>query len=84
MIITDSLGMGAISQNYTPEDMVKRGLTAGVDIFLACEGDEIKKKLWEALCIQAARNPRRIDDSVRRILLMKSRYGLLNQPAQTR
>ncbi len=79
VIITDSLGMGAISQNYSPEDMIKRGLSAGVDIFLACEGDEIKQKLFESLSKQAARNPRRIDESVRRILLMKSRYGLLNQ-----
>lgn len=77
VIITDSLGMGAISQNYSPEEMVTRGLSAGVDIFLACEGDDIKQKIWESLSKQAVRNPRRIDDSVRRILLMKSRYGLI-------
>ena len=79
VIITDSLGMGAISQNYSADEIIQRGLDAGVDIFLACEGDEMKQKLWEALCKQASKNPRRIDESVKRVLTMKGRYGLLPQ-----
>ena len=38
-MITDDLGMKAVADRFTPEEILRRGLEAGVDLFLQC-GDK--------------------------------------------
>lgn len=49
IVITDDLNMKALADHYRIEEMVERGLEAGVDIFLMCEHEERRVALTEAL-----------------------------------
>jgi beta-N-acetylhexosaminidase len=41
-VISDDLDMKAVSEHFSPEEIVVRALTAGVDAFLACRRPEIQ------------------------------------------
>jgi beta-N-acetylhexosaminidase len=83
VIITDALYMGGITDRYSMPE-------AGVLSILA--GNDMLEGPWDAAHMQAMVNAlraavqsgrlseSRIDDSVRRILLLKQRYGLLPPP----
>jgi beta-N-acetylhexosaminidase len=80
VIITDSLGMGAIRKNYSWHNVVKDALDAGIDIFLICEGDDLKSLTRQYLLssVRSGEVPEsRIDESVVRILQLKQKYGLI-------
>ena len=77
MVITDSLEMGAITQEYSPAEAAVTAIEAGCDILL-CPED--LQAAFEAV-MNAAENgtisQACIDESVSRILLLKQSYGLL-------
>lgn len=74
IVITDALGMGAISRNYKPGEAAVLAFEAGNDILLL-PGDY--KKAADALleAVESGRiSEERVDESVRRILEFKYRY----------
>lgn len=77
VVITDSLEMGAITQEYSPAEAAVTAIEAGCDILL-CPED--LQAAFEAV-MNAAENgtisQACIDESVSRILLLKQSYGLL-------
>lgn len=77
VVITDSLEMGAITDEYTAAEAAVNAIEAGCDILL-CPDD--LQKTFEAV-MEAVENgtisEERINESVYRILLLKQTYGLL-------
>ena len=77
VIITDSLGMGAVNKYYTSEECCVKAIEAGVDILLKpakdYEGFEAVVKAVEDGTI----TEERLDESVLRILKLKEKYGLI-------
>ncbi len=75
VIVTDAMEMGAITVQYEPEDAAVKCIQAGVDVVLCIHS---YKKAFEAV-VEAVKNgvisEKRIDDSVRRILLIKRKHG---------
>ncbi|MBR1876117.1 MAG: glycoside hydrolase family 3 protein, partial [Lachnospiraceae bacterium] len=73
IIITDSLKMNAVTDNYSPGEAAKLAITAGADLLLKPENfEEAYNALLEAVSSGEITEDR-IDDSVRRILSLKSK-----------
>lgn len=77
VVITDSLEMGAITDEYTAAEAAVSAIKAGCDILLCPDN---LQETFEAV-IEAVENgtisEERINESVYRILLLKQTYGLL-------
>nr|MBO2494625.1 beta-N-acetylhexosaminidase [Clostridia bacterium] len=84
VVISDDMEMGAIQKYYGIEEAAVRAVLAGTDIVSICHTYEKQKQAFEAI-IQAVHSGRipmeRIDESVRRIIALKLKYGLSDQPA---
>jgi len=87
VIVSDALDMKSISDNYAMEDVLAMAINAGVDML-------IMPAMWEAdmmnridamltraveMAEAGAIDRDRIDASVRRILVLKGKYGLLEK-----
>ncbi len=74
LVVTDAMEMGAISQQYTPEEAVVKSIQAGVDVLLCVPK---YKKAFDAV-VNAVKDgtisESRINESVRRILLLKRKH----------
>ncbi len=87
VIVTDALDMSAITDNFSMEDTVKRTINAGVDLLiLPAVKDTNQFRMTDeyvdtavALVESGEIDEARINESVRRILELKSRYGVLYQ-----
>ena len=77
VVITDALEMGAIADNYTSAEAALKCIDAGVDIILCPADFESAVKEVEAAVIREDVDMDRIDESVRRILVLKYNMGLL-------
>jgi beta-N-acetylhexosaminidase len=81
LILTDDLFMGAITKRFTLGEAAVRAIEAGADIVLLCHDQAQQAAAIEAVW-DAARNGRlseeRLDESCRRIVGLKARYGLLD------
>jgi beta-N-acetylhexosaminidase len=87
LIITDSMGMGAIVQGWGLEEAAILSFLAGADILLygADKGHEPDEqdRVYLALldAVRSGRIPmKRLNASVRRILAAKQAYGILDAP----
>jgi beta-N-acetylhexosaminidase len=83
VVITDDMTMGAIAKNYGIEDAAIRSVKAGSDILLIAHGYDTEKKVYEKLLqnVKAGKiKESRIDESVRRILALKRKNELNDQP----
>jgi beta-N-acetylhexosaminidase len=87
LIITDSMGMGAIVQGWGLEEAAILSFLAGSDILLfgadkghePAEQDGIHRALVAA--VRSGRIPlERLDGAVRKILTVKKDYGILDDP----
>ena len=82
LIISDSMGMGSISKNYSLEEATVKAVQAGCDIILHVSNNpqEIRRRI-HAL-VNAVNNHQisetQIDISVARILNVKAKYNLFN------
>lgn len=84
LIVTDSMGMGAIRKHFGIADAALRAFQAGADILLygADKGASPADftAAWDRL-VRAVRDGEismeRLDDSVRRILMTKAHFGIL-------
>jgi len=83
VVITDDMTMGAIADHYGIEDASLLSVEAGTDILLVAHGYGTAKKVYDRLldAVRSGRLPEsRIDESVRRILSLKLKYGLSDRP----
>ncbi len=87
VIVSDALDMKAITDNFSVEDTVKMAINAGVDLLiLPCVKNTNLFRLTEtyvntavALVESGEIDETRMNESVLRILKLKSRYGVLDQ-----
>ncbi|GCF09132.1 glycoside hydrolase family 3 protein [Dictyobacter arantiisoli] len=85
VIMTDSLTMAGIAAYYSPDQAAALAIEAGSDIIMgASSPDEVATMLngIKQALDTGTLQPARIDQSVRRILLMKYQMGLLPIPKQ--
>ncbi len=79
VVITDDITMGAVTENYDIGEAAVRAVNAGSDIVLVCHGKENRMAVLDALT-KAVRSgnisEKRLDESVKRILRLKYKYGL--------
>lgn len=82
LVLTDALDMDAIDTRYSYPEAVRLGLAAGVDLFLSAHiglGAQMQAIDSLAAAVRAGDIPEeRINQSARRVLAAKERYGLLN------
>lgn len=87
VIVSDALNMAAIADNFDPKDIPAMALEAGIDMFLmpvpVGDAASLQKMddFLEGICAQVEEGSiaeSRIDESVRRILIMKENHGLLD------
>lgn len=87
VIVSDALDMGAIQDNFADEDVLRLTINAGVDLLIMpCVYDTVNFQRVMDMADTAVRLVRegeideaRIDASVRRILTLKQKYGLLEK-----
>ena len=77
VVITDSLSMKALSDVYSYGTMAVMAVKAGDDLLLCQDGMEEMIRGLEAAVQSGEISEERIDESVRRILKLKRKYGLL-------
>lgn len=74
VVVTDDMDMGALAKHYTFGDMAVQSILAGSDILLVCHEYEHMQAAYNGL-MKAVKDGRiskeRLDESVKRILLMK-------------
>ena len=74
VVVTDDMDMGALAKHYTFSDMALQSILAGSDILLVCHEYEHMQEAYNGL-MKAVKDGRiskeRLDESVKRILLMK-------------
>ena len=79
VVVTDDMDMGALAKHYTFGDMAVQSILAGSDILLVCHEYEQMQEAYNGL-MKAVKDGRiskeRLDESVKRILLMKMSRGL--------
>lgn len=83
VVISDDLTMGAISENHDIGEAAVRAINAGSDLVLVCHGYEKEIAVLNALknAVETGIIPEeRIDQSVYRILKLKERYELTDEP----
>lgn len=83
VVITDDLTMGAVAKSYGIPNAAVASVQAGTDILLVAHGYDTTKKVYDKL-LQSVRDgsikESRIDESVRRILTLKQKYNLSDEP----
>ena len=87
MIVSDALDMASIMENFETEDVIKLAINAGVDmlIYPIITDTDVFRKTQEMtetavkLAEDGEIDVQRIDESVRRILTLKEKYGILGK-----
>ena len=76
LIITDGLNMGAVTKNYSYEDIILRPIEAGADLLLLPQNPVRAIQILENAVLTGRLTEERIDESVRRILKAKERIEI--------
>lgn len=83
VVITDEMTMGAISNHFGIINAALRSVEAGSDILMIAHGYDNMKSVYDQL-LKAVKDGKikesRIDESVRRILTLKLKYELSDDP----
>lgn len=82
LIVTDSLAMGAITQQYTPAQAAVQALQAGCDILLMPDGLAEAFDGVVAAVEDGTISQQRLEESVARILRYKQQYAGLQAAAE--
>ncbi|UCF99862.1 MAG: beta-N-acetylhexosaminidase [Spirochaetaceae bacterium] len=79
VIISDDIEMGALRSRYSPQEIVRYALNAGVDILLEYGTLDVLKLIDEVhtMVETGEISAEAIDEGARRVLLLKWKYGLL-------
>ena len=81
MVVTDALRMGAIVKQYGPGESVVKAFLAGSDMLLIPSDLRAAIDAMAAAVAEARIPTARLDQSVRRVLELKARAGLLHRRA---
>ncbi|RZJ49955.1 MAG: glycoside hydrolase family 3 protein [Chryseobacterium sp.] len=76
LIITDALNMGAVAKKYKPGELDALAFKAGNDIMLFSQGVAEGKKLIQKAIDNGEISQKRVEESVKKILLTKYYLGL--------
>ncbi len=76
LIITDALNMGAVANKYNPGELDALAFKAGNDIMLFSQGVAEGKKLIQKAIDNGEISQKRVEESVKKILLTKYYLGL--------
>ncbi len=79
IVVTDSLGMGAITRGYPGGEAAVRAIKAGADVALTPPDPKAAVDALEVAVKGGQLTEERIDESVRRLLAAKYRLGLARQ-----
>lgn len=87
VVVTDALEMGAIADNFATEDILCKSINAGADMLMlpmVYDSDGLDRvNEWVDLTIKLVKDGKideaRIEESVRRILTLKEKYGILEE-----
>ncbi|MBP5282733.1 MAG: glycoside hydrolase family 3 protein [Lachnospiraceae bacterium] len=87
VIVTDALEMAAIADNFAMEDVLCKTISAGADMLMlpmvydSLDFDALNECMDLAISLvkEGKIDEKRIDESVRRILKLKEKYGLLEE-----
>jgi beta-N-acetylhexosaminidase len=83
VIITDDLTMGAIANRYDIETAAVKSVEAGADIVMVSFQIEKQRGAFQAIkqaVVNGTISEQRIDDSVSRIMKLKQKYKLSDEP----
>jgi len=78
VVITDAMEMGAISDQYSSDVAAVKAIQAGCDMILCPEDMQLAIQGILDAVSKGELSEERIDQSVRRILSVKEKYGLLS------
>lgn len=81
LIITDALNMGAVANRYKPGELDALAFKAGNDIMLFSQGVKEGKRLIKEAITKGEISPKRVEESVKKILLTKYYLGLSHYEA---
>lgn len=87
LIVTDSLTMGAINNNYTKGEIVELACNAGIDMLIFCGKADIndQREIYNEF-LERAKDGRisidRVNESVQKILEYKNKYQITNLPKE--
>ncbi len=76
LIVTDAMGMGGVTRNFSPQDAAIRAVKAGVDMVLLPPDPPGVIDALVAAVQSGEIPPSRLDESVKRVLTLKARLGL--------
>lgn len=79
VVITDSIEMKALTDNYTLKQICNLSINSGVDIILMPEDPLLAVANIKELVFEGSITEERIDESVKRILLLKHNKGLYEE-----
>ena len=77
VVISDAFNMGAVTEEYTPEDAAVKAITAGVDLILMSTDVKNAHNAIVEKVRSGEISEERINESVKRILDLKEEKGLL-------
>lgn len=83
VVMTDDMTMGAIAEHYDTGDAAVQAILAGGDIVLVCHDYVKENAVLDALTAAVADgriSQSRLNESVLRILLLKNKYELSDEP----
>jgi len=83
VVFTDDMTMGAIADHYEYADAIVRAVLAGADQILIGHGYDHAETAMTALedaFLSGVLTEERLDESVRRVLRLKMKYGLRDEP----
>lgn len=78
VVITDGLGMQAVTNYYTIEQVCQKAIDSGVDMFCCFANLETAVNYVENAVIDGTLTENRIDESVRRIIKCKLERGIMS------
>lgn len=84
VVMTDDFTMGAVTKNYDFAKAAVRAINAGGDIVLVCHGFDKQEKVLKALfaAVKTGQiSEERLNQSLYRILELKQKYSLQDNPA---
>gem|GEM_PF-108037 len=77
LVMSDCLEMKAVKDHFTPGEIVKRSITAGLDLLIASHSPDFQKELLDSLYFHVQKGTipeKRIDESLERVLKLKETY----------
>jgi len=82
IIMTDGLAMGALSKNYSLDEIVARCFEVGIDVILVHSQYNLTELIdkIEAMVMDGRISTRQIDEGLFRVLTAKKRAGILKFP----